>query len=172
MVVTKDLCLLFVVGLLLDMTPCVSSVDSSLNSSYEAFIGVLSNDSSLLIQPPQGGFVSIVNFTELSSALVRVTGTEVKLNSTQSDLSSALVRVTSTEVKLNSTQSDLSSALVRVTSTEGKLNSTQSDLSSTKSELSAALARVNRTEELLSSVLNRISTLESSTLTAQSPCKK
>ena len=135
-----------------------TSVDSmSSPSSSKAFIAVSANDT-LLIQPPQGGFVSIVNFTELSL--------------TKSDLSSTLVRVMSTETELStsksglsSTKSELSSALVRVTSTESKLNSTQSDLSS-------ALVRVNRTEELLFSVLGRISTLESSTtITAQSPCK-
>ncbi len=148
---------LLVALIALMLAPSVSSADAS-----GAFIGVSTNDT-LLIQPPQGGSVSIVNFTELSSALVRVKNTE-------GELSSALVRVTSTEVKLNLTLSDLSSALVRVTSTEG-----EDLLSSTKSDLSSALVRMNRTEELffsaLSSALSRISTLESSTTTGPSPCK-
>ena len=108
--------LLLVVFALL-LAPCVSSTDAS-----EAFIGVLSNDSTLLIQPPQGGFVSIVNLTDLSSI--------------KSDLSSALVRVTSSEAELSSTRSDLSSALVRMNRTEELLFSA----------LSSALNRISALE--------------------------
>ncbi len=127
-------------------------------TTNKAFIAVSANNS-LLIQPPQGGFVSIVNFTELSSTI--------------STLSSALVGMTSTETELSSTKSELSSALVRVTSIDTELSSTKTDLSSTKTEL----ARMNGTDELLfsalSAALSRISSLESSTAiaTAQSPCK-
>ena len=42
------------------LAPCVSS---SSPSSNKAFIAVSTNDT-LVIQPPQGGFVSIVNFPQ------------------------------------------------------------------------------------------------------------
>ncbi len=138
------LCLVHVQLFALMLVACSSSLNET-----EAFIGVISS-SNLLIQPPLGGFVSIVNFTELSSALVRVAAAH---------------------------ESELSSALVQVMRTEAELNTTKSDLSSTKSVLSSALVRMNNTDELiysalstLSSTLNRISALESSTA-VPSPCK-
>ncbi len=148
MVKDFKLLFIFIVAFAVLLASSVSSADSSLNSSYEAFIGVLSSNNTLLIQPPQGGSVSIVNFTELSSVLVRVSSTEAKLNSTELELSS----------------------------TKSELSSTKSDLSSTKSELLSSLARTNDTNELLfaalSSALNRISALEASTPPmAQSPCR-
>ncbi len=132
------------------LPPSVSSADLA----GRAFIRLLSNDSTLLIQPPLGGMVSIVNFTELSS--------------TKSELSTALVRLTNTEIDLSSTKSELNL-------TKSDLNLTKSDLSSTKSELSSALFRINGTDQLLFSVLNRVVALESSstTTTAQdSSCEK
>jgi hypothetical protein len=105
------------------LTRLVASL-TSFNES-KAFISVLSNNT-LRIQPPPGGIVSIANFSELSSLLVRVTTTESNLSSANSALSSA--------------KSELYS-------TKSELYSTKSELSLTNSILSSALSRISALED-------------------------
>ncbi len=95
--------MLLMFSLLAFIPTLVSSLSSSFNGSG-AFIGVISSNNSLVIQPPHGGFVQLINCTELSAV-------ESSLALATSGLSSALVRVSATETAL-------SSALIRSNQTE------------------------------------------------------
>jgi len=120
----------------------LASASASSDETDGAFIQVLSNQT-LVIQPPQGGSVSIVNFTELSS-------TRSELSSANAELSSTKTQLALTSSSISSTQSEISSMA----------SSTSAMLASTAAAQSEALVRLDITVALLSSALRRISALE------------
>jgi hypothetical protein len=82
----------------------VSSESLALNATSGAFIGVLSKNNTLLIQPPLHGEVVIVNYTELSTV--------------KSELASTKSEVLVAKAELSMADSRLSSALRRIAALE------------------------------------------------------